>query len=331
MGWFVMATHLRGACADGSTSVHLHDRAVVAKLESMGHLQRLWLPIVVALGLVPPVLQDQRAPTFRAGTKVVPLFVTVTDESRRLVAGLAREDFEVYDDEKPQAISVFSREILPITVVVMLDTSGSMTANIRLVKQGAEAFFLRMLPGDRGRAGAFNDKIQLLSELTGDRDELIRSLEDADFGNGTRLYDAAAAALDELKGVDGRRVVLVFTDGDDTASKTRFGTVLERARLEETMVYAIGLESDYFDGQRRVRSRPDSSLRKLADETGGGYFELKRTDQLTSTFTRVSEELHSQYIIGFSPEARDGKLHKLEVRVKRPGMKARARRSYVAS
>jgi len=297
----------------------------------MGQPRCFWLPFVAALGLMALVLHAQQAPTFRAGTKIVPLFVTVTDETRRLVPGLAREDFEILDDDKPQAVSVFSREILPVTVVVMLDTSGSMTANIRLVRQGAEAFFLRMLPHDRGRAGAFNDKIQLVSEMTGDRDELVSSLEDVDFGNGTRLYDAVGAALDELKGVDGRRVVLVFTDGDDTASKTRFGTVLERARIEETMVYAIGLESNYFDGQRQVRTRPDPSLRKLADETGGGYFELKRTDQLTSTFTRVSEELHSQYVLGFSPEARDGKLHRLEVRVKRPGMKARARKSYVAS
>lgn len=296
----------------------------------MAHRHQFWLAIAAVVGLLPSILQGQQAPVFRAGTKVVPLFVTVTDETRRLVSGLGQEDFEILDNGRPQAISVFSREVLPITVVVMLDTSGSMTANIRLVKQGAEAFFLRMLPGDRGRVGAFNDKIQMLSEMTGDRDELISSMEDSDFGNPTRLYDAIAAALDDLKGVEGRRVVLVFTDGDDTASKTRFGTVLERARIEETMVYAIGLESEIFNGQRRVRTRPDSSLRKIADETGGGYFELKRTDQLTSTFTRVSEELHSQYVIGFSPDARDGKLHQLEVRVKRPGMKARARKSYIA-
>jgi Ca-activated chloride channel family protein len=97
------------------------------------------------------------------------------------------------------------------------------------------------------------------------------------------------------------------------------------------MVYAIGLESDYFNGVQRVRTRPDRGLKKLAEETGGGFYELKKTDELGSTFTRVAQELHSQYVLGFSPEKLDGKVHKLEVRVKRTGMTARARRSYVAA
>jgi Ca-activated chloride channel family protein len=87
----------------------------------------------------------------------------------------------------------------------------------------------------------------------------------------------------------------------------------------------------FFNGARMERSRPDRSLKKIADETGGGYFELKKTDQLAPTFTRVAQELHSLYTLGFSPAVMDGKEHKLEVRVKKPGMTARARRSYVAA
>ena len=291
---------------------------------------RWFLALGVALALSALTGAGQQTPTFRGGTKVVPIYVTVTDDTRRLVPGLEREDFEVFDNDKPQPITVFSSEVLPITVVVMLDTSGSMTANIDLVKAGAEQFFLRLLPNDRAQLGAFNDKIQLVSPLTGDRDELVASLRDVDFGYPTRLYDAIATGLDRLQGIEGRRVVLVFTDGDDTSSKVGLGRVLERARAEEVMVYAIGLQSDYFDGVKKVRTRPDRGLKRLAEETGGGYFELDKKDQLTSTFTRVSEELHSQYLLGFSPEARDGKIHKLEVRLKGPGMKARARRSYVA-
>jgi Ca-activated chloride channel family protein len=97
------------------------------------------------------------------------------------------------------------------------------------------------------------------------------------------------------------------------------------------MFYTIGLESNYFDGQRMVRSKPDSGLRKIADETGGGYFELKRTDDLAPTFTRVAQELHSQYVMGFSPTDLDGKIHRLTVRVKKPNLTARARRSYLAA
>ena len=105
------------------------------------------------------------------------------------------------------------------------------------------------------------------------------------------------------KGKDGRRVILVFTDGDDTSSKARLGTVMDRARADEVMVYAIGLESNYFNGQQTVRSRPDGGLKKIADETGGGYFELKKTADLAPTFTRVAQELHSQYVLGFAANA----------------------------
>jgi Ca-activated chloride channel family protein len=136
--------------------------------------------------------------------------------------------------------------------------------------------------------------------------------------------------VEDVKSVEGRRVVLVFTDGEDTASRTGLGDVLTRARADDVMVYSIGLESEYFDGLRMVRTRPDRSLRRLADETGGGYFELKKTSELASTFTRVAQELHSQYILGFEATQLDGKVHKVQVKVKRPGLSARARRSYLA-
>ena len=296
----------------------------------MAPAQRTLVLAAAVLAVVPALAQVQAPLTFRAGVKTVSLYTTVT-EAGRLVPGLTREDFEVLDNNKPQPLTVFSNEILPSTVVVMLDTSGSMTGNIGILRDGAEQFLLRLLRGDRARVGDFNDKIQMLSPMSGDRDELIASLANIDFGNPTRLYDAIAEGLNELREIEGRKVVLVFTDGDDTYSRTRFGTVLDRAQVEEVMVYAIGLQGqDYVKG-RLMRTMPDRSLKKLAEATGGGYFELKKTDQLTSTFTRIALELHSQYLIGFSSESRDGRTHKLEVRVKRPGMTARARTTYVAS
>jgi len=159
----------------------------------------------------------------------------------------------------------------------------------------------------------------------------VAALKDLDFGNPTRLWDAVDASLNKLQGIEGRRVVLVFTDGDDTASKTGMDPVLKRAIGEEVMIYAIGLRSDYFNGQMHVQTRPGHGLKKLADETGGGYFELERTDELSATFTRVSEELHSQYLMGFTPTVLDGNVHKLEVRLKQPNMRARARKSYLAA
>jgi Ca-activated chloride channel family protein len=264
---------------------------------------------------------------FKSGAKVVPLYVTVTDSEKRLVPDLVKEDFVILEDGKARNVDLFQHESLPISVVVMLDTSGSMTLALDDVKAGAEQFLLRLLPDDRGSVGAFNDKIEIYGDLTNDRDALVASLKELDFGYPTRLYDAIDASMEHLSGVEGRKVVLVFTDGADTASKTGSGRVVDRARAEGVMIYGIGLETTVM-GQR---SRPDRLLKRLADDTGGGYFELKKNTDLNATFTRVAQELHSQYVLGFSPDRLDDKVHKLEVQVKKPGMTARSRRSYVAS
>jgi Ca-activated chloride channel family protein len=271
----------------------------------------------------------------RVSTQTVPLYVTVLDNAKRIIPDLVREDFEVYDNGKLQALTNFDNQVTPINVVVMLDTSGSMTLALDMVKQAAEEFILRMLPDDRAKVGAFNDKLEVKPQVglpfTNNRDQLIRYLNELDFGYPTRLYDAVDYSINELKTVDGRKVVLVFTDGADTASRLDSGDVTERSRVEEVMVYSVGLENEYMNGGQRVRTSPDRGLRRLSDETGGGFFMLKKQDELGPTFTRIAQELHSQYVMGFTPETLDNKIHKLEVRVKRPGMTARARKSYVAS
>lgn len=277
-----------------------------------------------------PEAQNQ---TFRSGTHTVPVYVTVTDNDRRLVPGLLQEDFEVYDNGKPQQLTQFDNSALPISAVVMLDTSGSMTLTLDLVKRAAEQFLIRLMPQDKALVGAFNDKIQMLPEsgFTSDRDRLVAELKELDFGYPTRLYDAIYQSLAALRPLEGRKVVLVFTDGEDTASKLGRNDAVDRARDEDVMVYSVGLENVFFNGQSRVRSSPDRGLKKLSEETGGGFFLLKKTDELGPTFTRVAQELHSQYLLGFSPALLDGKIHRLEVKVKKPGMTARARKTYLAT
>jgi Ca-activated chloride channel family protein len=270
-------------------------------------------------------------PTFRTGTRTVALYATVTDSQKRLVPDLTQEHFEIFDNDKPQTIDLFLNEVQPITVVVMLDTSASMTGNLKLLEQAAEQFLMRLLPKDKGMVGAFNDKIEFFpSAFTSDRDTLIRALRELDFGNPTRLYDAIAASMDRFDKIEGRRVVLVFTDGEDTGSRADSGEVLDQARRDEVMIYAVGLRSDFFNGSRQVRSKPDSGLKRLAEETGGGYFELEKTSDLAPAFTRVAQELHSQYVLGFTPSQLDGKIHRISVRAK-AGMTVRTRRSYLAS
>jgi Ca-activated chloride channel family protein len=286
-------------------------------------------PVFIALILAAPVAAQK----IRVTTDSVPVYVTVTDTEKRLVPDLAQEDFEILDNTKVQNVNVFENKPTPITVMVMLDTSGSMTASLGLVKDAAEQFLLRLLPDDKAQVGEFNDKIKFHpGNFIDDRDRLIYLLKnELDFGYPTRLYDAVDESIAKLEAEDGRKVVLVFTDGDDTSSKVGVGKVMDRARGKDVMVYAIGLENEYFNGQQKVRSSPDRGLKKLAEDTGGGFFLLKKTTELSETFTRIAQELHSQYVLGFSPETMDGKIHKLDVRVKKAGMNARARKTYVAA
>lgn len=290
---------------------------------------------LLTLGLVAlaaSIVFARQEPTFRSGTRLVPVIATVIDAQGRLVPNLEEDVFTILDNGRPQEIAFFENEVRPFTAVVMLDFSASMTSNLELLKSATEQFLIRMLPEDKAQVGAFSDKIQFSGTFTSDRDDLIAALDDLQYGNPTRLYDATYHSIDELKSVDGRRVVVVFTDGDDTDSRLGAKDVLESARDHETMIYAIGLESTFFVGPGRMqRTRPDRTLRKFAEETGGGYFELKKTDDLAPTFTRVAQELHSQYTLGFTPAALDGKEHRLEVKVTTPGMTVRARKSYIAS
>src|SRR3984885_8414061 len=292
---------------------------------------------LVVAAVVTAASQQPQAPVFKAGTQVVPLFATVADASGRLIPDLTKDDFEIFDNAKPKAVTLFVNDTQFIKVVVMLDESGSMVNNVARVKDGAEQFLLRLLPDDRARIGSFEDKIILSPDFTNDRNDLIQFLKDKlQYGNGTRLWDAVDASMSALSELDGRRVVLVFTDGGDDPGPGKhvsYNTVLARAQAEGYMVYAIGFHSKCRCGYngRMIETDPDPSLKKIAAESGGGYFELKEGMDLSSTFTRVAQELHSQYVIGFTPTNMDGKLHTLQVRVKRPGMTARSRKSYIAT
>ena len=195
----------------------------------------------------------------RVGTQTVPLYVTVTDAPSGSSPISLREDFEVYDNGKLQTLTNFDNQATPITVVVMLDTSGSMTLALDMVKQAAEEFLMRLLPEDKAKVGAFNDKIQVKPEtglpFTNNRDQLIRSLQ----RSRLRLPDAAVRRR-RLQHHAARRSSKAARScsSSPTATTPRAklgsGDVNERARAQEVMVYSVGLENDYFNGTQRVRT-----------------------------------------------------------------------------
>jgi len=298
----------------------------------------LLLPALACLPVFAPTVIG--AGQFRSTVRNVPVYVTVLGPDGRLVTDLTQDDFEVHDEGVRQEVTVFSNDIQPITVVMMLDRSGSVASNFRLVQDAAAAFVDRLLPEDKARIGSFSNRVQVdPREFTSDKDEmrtiLATELQEA---GATPLWNAVDVAMTALLHQEGRRVVLVFTDGRDMpptlrATNISESSVKKRAREEDVMVYGIGLTgmAGARGGRGRMRmTEPDEGLEELAAESGGGYFAIHGTENLGETFARVADELHRQYLLGFVPQKLDGKTHDLEVRVLREGMTARARRSYVA-
>ena len=298
----------------------------------------LAVSFTAAAGLAP---RAQKPEPIRTSTRTVAVYATVTDDAGRLVPDLPRGAFEIRDNGEPQDITVFSNDTQPITVVMMLDRSGSMRASFRLLEEAGESFVSRLRPPDRARIGSFAWRIDIdPGDFTGNRQELVRILRMELQNDGpTPLWNAVNAAIDSLLTQQGRRVVLVFTDGDDNPANGRpdnatLAEVMARAQRENVMVYAVGLASSLPPRTGRAASRsqgPDPGLRAIAAETGGGYFELTKAEDLATTFARVADELHRQYALGFEPRSLDDAVHRLEVRVNRAGAGVRARNSYVAT
>jgi len=282
-----------------------------------------------------------QAPTFKVASRTVAVFATVASADGRLVSDLPRSAFTILDNTKPQAITVFSNDIQPITVVMLLDRSGSMRANFTLVEKAAEHFVAAMLPTDKARIGSFANGVQVdPPDFTSDHDRLLRILRtDLQPDGPTPLWNAVDIGIRALAREQGRRVILVFTDGGDNPGNLRSDNssmrdVLTRAEELDVMIYAIGLEGRSGPaGRGGVGSRvdkPDGGLLRIASATGGGYFELTSTDDLATTFSRVADELHHQYALGFTATVLDGKRHTLDVQVSGSGLTVRARKSYLA-
>jgi VWFA-related protein len=352
------------------------------RLQTSAFRLALLLFLAVALHAQP------QPPTFTGVNRTVAVYATVTDASGRLVPDLTRDQFQIDDNGKRQELTLFVNEIQPITVVMLLDRSTSMRRNFDLVEKAAEEFVSVMLPADKARIGSFSDRIQVdPRDFTSDHDELVKILRtELQVEGPTPLWNAVNVGITALLHQQGRRVVLVFTDGMDapmnsSKNNNSLKDVMKRAEEENVMVYAIGLAGSSgfgrgsgggyggpgggrrgggggggrrggggFGGGGRggfggggfggpgsgggrgvQEDKPDEGLPKIAAATGGGYFELTSTDDLNATFTRVADELHHQYALGFTPTKLDGKMHTLQVRLTKEGLTARARRSYLAT
>ena len=295
---------------------------------------RLLAKVAAVAILLRPAFADPIAQPTAPDTSVV-LHVTVTDQDQRIVASLAKDDFEIYDNGKVQTITSFDVNPQPLNLVVMLDTSGSMAAArgvIESASRAANELLMRLSVEDKGLVGSFNDKITFrpAGGFTGSVELLQNGLKQLPVGYPTRLYDALGETIERLETTRGRRAIVVLTDGDDNSSKLYAGEIEKRARIAEVAIYGIGIVTEYINEQGRIRSSPGRDLKNLCAESGGTMPVLKNSAEWGQALVRIAEELHSQYAIGFTPQA-DRKVHKLDVKLKKPGLTARARKSYVAA
>jgi Ca-activated chloride channel family protein len=310
-------------------------------------MTRFSVLVALVLGVLTVALAGQEPSVFRSTSESVPVYVTVLDKNDRLVTSLVRDDFEVRDNGKPQPITAFDNSPQPIRLIVMIDVSGSMAGNVGLLGAAADELFKRLGPNDLARVGTFGREITITPTFTRNLEELRAAVPTTiPESASTPLWKALDEAVGELADVDGRPVILVLSDGKDSMAPVigrKFVSqleVTEHAQREEVMIYSIGLRSRGTRpmigigsgnlGAMMAADMPDPGLGTVAIETGGGYFEIRPRDDLGAAFARVAEELHSQYLVGFAPSVRDGKRHRIEVRVKDRDLKPRARKNYTA-
>lgn len=292
---------------------------------------------------------DGQQPIFRAGSDAVRVFATVVDRDGRLVTNLTQDKFEVRDEGKPQPITQFDNTPQPIRLVVMLDVSGSMVGNLPLLRGAAQQLFARLLPADEARVGSFGHDVTVAPAFTKAREELMASLPTTIAPDApTPLWRGVEQAIRAFgDATDMRKVILVLSDGKDSGPisfrqpASSQADVIDRARQADVMIYAIGMRSRGARPSQPgvgpgglqamlMADMPDPGLARVAEETGGGYTEIRFGQDLGAAFAAVADELHTQYLLAFAPPKRDGKVHDISVRVSEAGLKPRARKSYVA-
>jgi len=313
-------------------------RSIAASLVAMA---------LLALPLPRGAVSGQQPAPFASGVSLVALNVTVQDETSRYVPGLGAGDFAVYEDGIKQQVRFVEAEAIPIDLIVMLDTSRSMTGKVAIVQTAARGFLETLRPEDRGAVVAFSDRVNLLEPLTSDRQLLSAAVASTTLTGNTALRTAIYVTLKQFglplrrePAAVRRQAIAVLTDGEDTASLTSFDDLLALARQMGVAVYTVRLEStdDLFARQGDPRSGQmladaDYEMKTLARETGAqSFFPLPR--QLAAVYAAIASELASQYSVGYEPVngAADGRFRKVSVQVvNRPGLRTRTRTGYTAA
>jgi Ca-activated chloride channel family protein len=282
--------------------------------------------------------KDPANQVFRAGVDVVSLNITVVDAQGHYITDLAEQDFSVFEDGAKQEITFFNRTSLPIALSILIDTSASMEQRLPIAQEAAIGFATKLRAEDLGQIVDFDSRVEIVQNFTKDVAALEKAIRGTAAGGSTSLHNAIYISLKELAKVKARsqdevrrQAVVVLSDGEDTSSLVSFEEVLELAKRSETAIYTIGLQPKEPSASRGFREA-EFVLRQLAQETGGRSFFPQRAEDLAGVYGQISDELSSQYALGYQPrnQRRDGAWRRLVVQVARPSVTARTKRGYYA-
>lgn len=324
----------------------------------------VWLPPSERLNQKPTILTtkpiadttaDGEDGEVRVETTLVTIPVSVFDRNGLYIPNLRQSDFKIFEDGKEQEIAYFGTSEKPFTVILLIDTSPSTEYKIDEIRAAATAFVDQLKPQDRVMVIEFDANVHVLTEPTSDRQLIYKGIRKADFGGGTSLYDAVNFSLKKrLSQIEGRKAIVLFTDGvDTTSSKANYDSTLGVAEESDALIFPIYYNT-FFDNRGGISSNPfpdpifgsqiprgtraedyalgKKYLEELADYTGGRVFRPEATPGgLTAAFEGIAEELRRQYQIGYIPtdDGKTGQRKQIKVRVDRPNLVIRARDSYV--
>jgi VWFA-related protein len=250
-----------------------------------------------------PQRQKDPIQRFSVDVDAVALDVVVTDRKGKFVKGLKAEDFLVLEEGAPQELAFFTAEMTPVAVLVLLDSSSSVRANLKPIQKAANRFIDRLRRGDKARVGFFHSRVVFGPRFTDDMDEHIAMIRNMRPQRSTHLYDAILAALGELAPLRERKSLLVFTDGDDEGSEASREDALESARRSDVSIYTVGFLGWSFEDGMNVNQ---SLLTQLSKETGGSSFFPMKEKELRNAFDRIQDELHRQYRMAYFPVNKKG-------------------------
>ena len=280
-----------------------------------------------------------QAPSIRVGVDVVSLNVTVTEGTARYLTDLQRPNFSVFEDGVKQDVTLFSHTNLPIALAILLDTSASMETKLPVAQEAAIGFAKRLRKQDLGEVVSFDNRVIVLQTFTNNAGDLEQAIRKTSPGGSTSLNNAVYIALKDLKKVVAksaddvrRQAIVVLSDGEDTSSLLPFEEVLDLAKRSETAIYTIGLKVDEGATNARGFKEAEFVMRQFAQETGGRAFFPMQISELANIYGQISDELSSQYTVGYTSRnpRRDGAWRRVVVRIDRPNAVARTKLGYFA-